>query len=137
MYERVEREVAMDINMTDIGNRIRDRRKELGLTQTDIHEKCGIASGALSQMECGNRTPSALTLYKLSTALDCTTDWLITGFSMNPKNSELTEQEEDALLIMRQLPPDDRDELYEIMGIKLRKMQRIAMREMNQTSRVG
>ena len=81
--------------------------------------------------------PPTLTLYKLSTALDCTTDWLITGFSMNPKNSELTEQEEDALLIMRQLPPDDRDELYEIMGIKLRKMQRIAMREMNQTSRVG
>lgn len=127
----------MNINMTDIGNRIRDRRKELGLTQTDIHEKCGIASGALSQMESGSRTPSALTLYKLSTALDCTTDWLITGLSTNSENLALTEQEENALIIMRELPLDDREELFEIMQIKLRKIQRITMREMNQTSRVG
>lgn len=120
----------MDINMTDIGNRIRDRRKELGLTQTDIHEKCGIASGALSQMESGSRTPSALTLYKLSTALNCSTDWLITGNSMNSQNLQLTEQEENALMIMRELPPDDREELFEIMQIKLRKIRKLAMTEM-------
>lgn len=127
----------MDINMTSIGNRIRDRRKELGLTQTDIHEKCGIASGALSQMESGNRTPSAITLYKLSTVLDCSIDWLITGFSANSQILGLTEQEENTLIIMRELPPDDREELFEIMQMKLRKIRKKETSKMNGASREG
>ena len=43
----------MDISMTSIGERIKNRRLELGLTQTDIYQACGISSGALSKIENG------------------------------------------------------------------------------------
>lgn len=114
----------MDINMHDIGNRIKSRRKELQLTQSDIHQKCGIASGALSQIESGSRTPSAIILYKLSTALDCSTDWLITGISTTTSALELTDFEKNFILIMRDLPLSDREEIYEILQIKLRKIKK-------------
>lgn len=48
----------MDISMESVGNRIKTRRKELGLTQTDIFNACGIQSGALSRIENGTSTPS-------------------------------------------------------------------------------
>jgi len=43
----------MEIIMKSIGERIRNRRKELHLTQTDIRAACGISSGALSEIENG------------------------------------------------------------------------------------
>ena len=70
----------MDISMTSIGERIKNRRLELGLTQTDIYQACGISSGALSKIENGNRTPSVLSFYELSKVLKCSMDWLTTGF---------------------------------------------------------
>lgn len=78
----------MFYDMKDIGNRIKERRKELKLTQNDIYEQCGIASGALSQIENGTRTPSILIFYKLSQTLQCNVDWLITGKSTNQKMSD-------------------------------------------------
>ena len=35
-FNFAESEVYMDISMESVGNRIKTRRKELGLTQTDI-----------------------------------------------------------------------------------------------------
>lgn len=35
----------MDIDMMSIGKRIKDRRKELKLTQTDIKRECGMSEG--------------------------------------------------------------------------------------------
>lgn len=78
----------MFYDMKDIGNRIKERRKELKLTQNDIYEQCGIASGALSQIENGTRTPSILIFYKLSQTLQCNADWLITGKSTNQKMND-------------------------------------------------
>ena len=66
----------MNIDMISIGKRIKDRRKELKLTQIDIKHKCGISSGALSEIENGNRTPSVIAFQLLSQALNCSMDWL-------------------------------------------------------------
>lgn len=115
----------MDINMIDIGKRIKARRKELNLTQIDIDQRCGIASGALSQMENGIRTPSAITLYKLSQVLECNIEWLITGCSTNSKNHELSEKELKLFNCFRKLPSDEQDEILAIINIKFQKVQKI------------
>ena len=73
----------MEIIMKSIGERIRNRRKELHLTQTDIRAACGISSGALSEIENGNRTPSVIIFHALSEVLQCSMDWLATGESPN------------------------------------------------------
>lgn len=116
----------MDVNMISIGKRIKERRKELKLTQNDIDQRCGIASGALSQIENGTRTPSAITLYKLSQVLKCNIEWLITGDSTNSKNQELSEKEKELFNCFRKLPKDEQDEILAIINIKVQKFQKIS-----------
>lgn len=47
----------MELDIQSIGKRIKKRRKELHLTQTEIKEKTGISSGNMSDIERGNRLP--------------------------------------------------------------------------------
>lgn len=77
----------MDIHTESIGERIKKRRVQLGLTQTDIYKKCGISSGSLSNIENGLRLPSCIILYKLSKVLDCDMNYLITGETYNQENT--------------------------------------------------
>ena len=111
----------MDISMTSIGERIKNRRLELGLTQTDIYQACGISSGALSKIENGNRTPSVLSFSKV---LKCSMDWLTTGFSSNEQISEICQKEEELLEGFRKLGEEDQYEIMEILAMKLRKVKR-------------
>lgn len=114
----------MDISMTSIGERIKNRRLELGLTQTDIYQACGISSGALSKIENGNRTPSVLSFYELSKVLKCSMDWLTTGFSSNEQILEICQKEEKLLEGFRKLGEEDQYEIMEILTMKLRKVKR-------------
>ena len=54
----------MELDMIGIGERIKTRRKELKLSQTDIYERCDITSGALSKIENGKTTPSVISFHK-------------------------------------------------------------------------
>lgn len=76
----------MEESMNIIGERIKKRRKELKLTQTDIYNECGISSGTLSKIENGFLTPSILIFYKISQVLKCNMEWLLTGDSIYSKN---------------------------------------------------
>lgn len=114
----------MDISMDSIGNRIRERRKELRLTQTDMHRECGITSGALSQIENGSRVPSAIAFYSISQALNCSMEYLMTGKSSETKNAEIFGNEKKLLDGFQKLPEEDQEELLEILEMKLRKVQR-------------
>lgn len=111
----------MEIDMMSVGNRIKQRRHNLNLTQIDIYKKCGIASGALSQIENGTRTPSVIIFYKLAQALECSMDWLLTGSSTNSENGIFSENEETLLNGFRNLSEEDQNELIQILEIKLNK----------------
>ena len=78
----------MEIQMKNVGARIKAKRNELDLTQTDIFKMCGIGSGALSRIENGTSVPSIILFYKISQALNCDMTWLLTGHSSNLKNSQ-------------------------------------------------
>ena len=69
--------------MDTIGQRIKSRRISLGIKRKDIWSMTGISSGNLSELENDNKCPSAQALISLSNALDCTTDWILTGRSEN------------------------------------------------------
>jgi len=113
----------MDINMNNVGQRIKHRRKELILTQTDIYRRCGIASGALSQIENGTRTPSVVIFYKLSQILECNMEWLLTGLSTNSDTLLFSENEYSLIQGYKELSECDKNELIEILQMKLRKPQ--------------
>ena len=120
----------MTLDMISIGERIKNRRKELHLTQNDIKNTCGISSGSMSEIERGIRTPSIVIFHLLSQILDCSMDWLATGISPNAEHSSISEyrisdDDENFLKNFHQLTPDDQDEILLLLDLKLRKMRRL------------
>lgn len=114
----------MEIDIISIGKRIKARRLELHLTQTDIYEKCGIASGVLSRIENGKNVPSVIAFYRLAQVLQCDMNWLATGNSTNEQNSKIYKNEDRILDGFRSLPEEEQEELIAILELKLRKVKK-------------
>ena len=53
-----------------VGERVRKRRHELGLTLKQLANRTALSVSLISQIELGRSAASVLTVYKLSTALD-------------------------------------------------------------------
>lgn len=113
----------MELNMQTIGERIKRRRLELKLTQTQIKNAVGISSGNLSEIENGNRTPAMTTLYRLSEVLNCSIDWIIKGDSLAEKNDDffLSEEEKQLINLYRQMAAIDQEDLILIAEMKANK----------------
>lgn len=113
-----------------IGCRIKQRRKELGLTQVQIKELTGISNGNLSDLENGNRLPSATALIELSRALQVTTDWILTGnypISDIPDAQSgyfLSATEESFINCFKQLSSDDQDEILAMINLKIQRKEK-------------
>jgi putative transcriptional regulator len=52
-----------------LGNCLKDRRTELGLTQAELAERCGVSRKTVNTVENGVFVPSTLLALKLATAL--------------------------------------------------------------------
>lgn len=52
-----------------VGKKIRERRKALNLSQTDLAALCNFEKASVSRMEAGKSNITMSTLFKLSTAL--------------------------------------------------------------------
>jgi len=66
------------VSMT-IGQRIRKRRQELGLTQDDIAKALTVTPQHISAIELDQRAPSLEFLVRLAEYLGTTTDFILTG----------------------------------------------------------
>ena len=64
-------------NADKVVSRIKARRHELKLTQTELAKEANLTPAAISQFESGTRKPSFKTLSSLSDALKVTTDYLL------------------------------------------------------------
>ena len=69
------------INYKEIGNRIRQRRKELKLTQEKLSEILEITPTYISEIERGTGISSLATITKLSKVLKIDLDYLVFGIS--------------------------------------------------------
>lgn len=70
--------MAEESGATAIGERIRARRLELGLSQRELAEP-GIGYAYISRIEADTRTPSVKALRKLAPKLGVSVAWLETG----------------------------------------------------------
>jgi transcriptional regulator with XRE-family HTH domain len=62
-----------------VGDRIRQRRLELGLSQEEIARRSLVSTAYVSLLELNSRRPSAKTLRKLAPRLGVSAYWLETG----------------------------------------------------------
>lgn len=69
----------MELDYTEIGKRIAQRRKALGLTQTEVSMRAGINDKYLSCIERAVSIPSLEVVIRLALALDTTTDEFLMG----------------------------------------------------------
>ena len=65
--------------MQTVGERVRTRRIELGLSQDALAEKAGISKSFLSDLENNRRSIGAETLLDLGRAMGVSLDFLMTG----------------------------------------------------------
>ena len=107
-----------------IGQRIKQRRKELHITQTEVQATCGISSGNLSGIETGRYLPSAIALVELAKILQCSVDWILTGESLISNNfdfKDLNESERQLLNYFSLMSDIDKEDLLMIAQMKANK----------------
>ena len=68
-----------ELCLQEIGKRIMDRRKKLGLTQEALAEKGEVTTQFVSYAESGKRVMRPENLLKISSALEVSADYLLTG----------------------------------------------------------
>lgn len=69
----------IEVFLREIGQRITDRRKKLGMTQEALAEKSDVTTQFVSYAEAGRRAMRPENLLKIATALGVSTDYLLTG----------------------------------------------------------
>ena len=100
-------------NNDQVVSRIKTRRRELKLTQTELAKEANLTPAAISQFESGTRKPSFKTLSSLSDALKVTTDYLL-GKTEKSYNDLLADPKINAMLEgMMRLTERDKEMLYE------------------------
>ena len=115
----------MELNALSIGQRIKQRRTQLGLNQTEVKNAVGVSSGNMSDLENGNRLPSATTLIRLSQILHVSTDYILMGDSPNTEYDSTSDMEESELLrLYRSLPAIDQEEVLAIVKLKYQRVKK-------------
>jgi transcriptional regulator with XRE-family HTH domain len=75
-----------------IGEEVRRRREELGLTGAELAERANLAPSAVSQIETGKRSPSSNSIVKLAEALGVEVGELFPKKAQAPLQLEVEEQ---------------------------------------------
>jgi transcriptional regulator with XRE-family HTH domain len=106
-----------------IGSRLRELRKERGLTQAELARQIGIQQSDLSRMEKGEYRVSLDNLFKILGVFDLD---LADFFGDQSEKTELerqplSRQDMKILHLLRELSPEGRAEVQEFLEFKLRK----------------
>jgi phage repressor protein C with HTH and peptisase S24 domain len=70
-----------------MNERIKERRKLVGLTQPELAKLIGVTKATISQWETAATSPKGENLYNLAKHLQCATDWLLFGKESKPTSN--------------------------------------------------
>ena len=106
-----------------IGSRLRELRKERGLTQAELARQIGIQQSDLSRMEKGEYRVSLDNLFKILSAFDLDLADLFGGqqAATEQERQPLSRRDMKILHLLRELSPEGRAEVQEFLEFKLRK----------------
>ena len=78
------------MNSNSIGGRIAEKRKEIGLTQSELASNLSVKRETVNQWENGIRQIKGDDIVKLADALGTTTDYILRG--INPENIDIARE---------------------------------------------
>lgn len=96
-----------------INERIKNRRKELNMSQADLAHQVGLKPPAISQYESGARRPSYEALRKLSFALKVSTEYLVSGLIKDQTQEPIKQNDRVILRILNSLKEPDKEKVVE------------------------
>jgi len=71
----------------NIAQRIKQRRKDLAMSQDDLAKACSVGQSTVANWESGSHIPRQATLTKIATALSTDDVWLLSGEHAKTRNS--------------------------------------------------
>jgi transcriptional regulator with XRE-family HTH domain len=89
-----------------IGQRMRTKREQLGLSQQQFADMIGVSKGAVGQYDIGYTTPRPKRFERIAEVLGVTVEWLLTGNEAEEKVRAQTTNEMAALALLRAIPHD-------------------------------
>ena len=103
----------------DFKERLKELREELFLTQKEVAEQSNLSPQCISQLEAGQRSPTAITLVALADCFDCSIDYLM-GRTDKPNDyfaqdfvHNLTLEQQQLLDDFQSLPRQERVQVLE------------------------
>ncbi len=98
-----------------LGQRIRQRRKQIGLSQSKLSKAAGVSDSSISLWESDTTAPRGENLHKLAKILQCSPTWILFGdVDKSPEpplppgtQSQMTEEELELLQLYRSLPESE------------------------------
>lgn len=88
-----DNEILRDEHMNEIGERLKQSRKQVGLSQVELANITGLTKAAVGQIESGiTKSPRPENLFKLSRALRVDPEWLITGKTTKEVDAAIDEK---------------------------------------------
>lgn len=94
-----------------IGTRMKERREELGITQTKLAEMIGVTKGAVGNYETDANSPKASIMYKVFAALQCDANYLYQDELSKPESDMLPSEERAMLRLFRLLNEEGKEKL--------------------------
>ena len=95
---------TMYVDYIEVGRRIAERRKELGLKQGVVNEMAGLSDKYLSNIETARSIPSIDVLMRICDVLNITPDYLLVGAI------EINEESDLGRLMMSKFQSLDREQ---------------------------
>ena len=98
-----------------LGQRIKLRRKQVGLSQKSLSKAVGVSDSSISLWESDHTAPRGENLHELASALQCSPTWILFGDEDKTPDSprqlndpmQLTENEMEMLRLYRVLPESE------------------------------
>jgi len=107
-----------------VGERIKELRTNLGLTQTDLAKKVGLTYIQVGRYETKKAVPSSDVLQKIAQTLNTTADFLMNGATHEMASSQLTDKELlNQFKAVEQLSPEDKNLIKTFIDAFLTKRQ--------------
>jgi transcriptional regulator with XRE-family HTH domain len=107
--------------MSDLGKRIQELRKQIGLTQAQLASKIEISHTQLTRYESKNIQPPADVLQRLANIFDVSIDYLVNG----SKSDKVEQTLKDAELIKQfkqldKMPEDEKKSILKVLNALIR-----------------
>jgi len=107
--------------MSELGKRIHEQRKQIGLTQAQLASKIEISHTQLTRYESKNIQPPADVLQRLANVFDVSIDYLVNG----NKSDKVEQTLKDAELIKQfkqldKMPEDEKKSILKVLNALIR-----------------